>query len=68
MVSPNDIVAEPSPIEVTLVHSDDSVPFEYAYTQEALKEALAHYANQISNRPKDIKVQLLHHLDLDRKQ
>jgi hypothetical protein len=46
-VRPDDIVAEPSPIELTLVRSDESVPFEYAYTQEALNEALTYYADQI---------------------
>jgi gamma-glutamylcyclotransferase (GGCT)/AIG2-like uncharacterized protein YtfP len=48
-VHPEAIVAEPSPIEVTLVRSDESVPFEYASTQEALNEALTHYADQIPN-------------------
>jgi hypothetical protein len=48
-VRPDEIVAEPSPIEVTIVCSDESIPFEYAYTQEALNEALTHYADQIPN-------------------
>src|SRR5437762_3222174 len=42
-VHPDDIIAEPSPIELTLVRSDESVPFEYAYAQEAL----THSADQI---------------------
>ena len=46
-VRPDAIVAEPSPIEVTLVRSEESVPYEYAHTQEALEEALTHYADQI---------------------
>ncbi len=47
MVHPDDIIAEPSPVEMTLVRSEESVPFEYAYTQDALDEALTHYADQI---------------------
>jgi gamma-glutamylcyclotransferase (GGCT)/AIG2-like uncharacterized protein YtfP len=46
-VYPDDIVAEPSPIEMDIVRSSESVPFDYAYTQEALDEALTHYADQI---------------------
>ncbi len=46
-VHPDDVVAEPSPVEMTLVRSEESAPFEYAYTQEALHKALTHYADQI---------------------
>jgi hypothetical protein len=48
-VHPDTIVAEHSPIEMDIVRSDESVPFEYAYTQEALNEALTHYSDQIPN-------------------
>jgi gamma-glutamylcyclotransferase (GGCT)/AIG2-like uncharacterized protein YtfP len=46
-VRPDTIVAEHSLIDLDIVRSDESVPFEYAYTQEALDEALTHYADQI---------------------
>ncbi|HLG75475.1 MAG TPA: hypothetical protein VKX46_03630 [Ktedonobacteraceae bacterium] len=46
-VRSHEIVAEPSPIELTLVRSEESVPYEYAHTQEALEEALIHYADQM---------------------
>jgi hypothetical protein len=46
-VCPDTIVAEHSPIDLDIVRSDDSIPFEYAYTQEALDEALTYYADQI---------------------
>ncbi|MBA2395797.1 MAG: hypothetical protein H0V70_23975 [Ktedonobacteraceae bacterium] len=46
-VHPDTIVAECSPIEMDIVRSDESVPFEYAYTQEALSEALTYYSDLI---------------------
>lgn len=46
-VQPDDIVAERSPIKITIVHSDKILPFECDYTQEALDEALTYYADQI---------------------
>jgi hypothetical protein len=46
-VSPDAIVAQPSVIEMDIVCSSESVPFDYAYTQAALDEALTHYADQI---------------------
>lgn len=36
-VQPREIVAEPSELEVTIVYSDESIPFEHAYSQEALE-------------------------------
>jgi hypothetical protein len=46
-VRPDEIIAEPSSIELTLVRSEESLPYEYAHTPEALEEALTHYADQI---------------------
>jgi hypothetical protein len=46
-VEPHALVAEPSPIEMDILRSDESVPFEYIYTQEALDRALTHYADRI---------------------
>jgi hypothetical protein len=66
-VRPDEIVAESFPIEITLVRSDERVPFEYTYTNEALHESLTPYADQILDWSKDIKVQPLHHLNFDRK-
>ncbi len=48
-VQPDTILAEPSPIDMDVIRSDDSIPFEYAYTQEALDEALSHYADNMPN-------------------
>jgi hypothetical protein len=48
-VHPDTLVAEHSPIEIDIIRSDGSIPFEYAYTQEALNEALTHYNDQIPN-------------------
>jgi hypothetical protein len=48
-VHPDGIVAEHSPIEMTLVRSDKSVPFEYAHAQKALDDALTQYADQIAD-------------------
>ncbi len=41
------IVAEHSPIGMDIVRSDESIPFEYVYTQEAFNDALTHYADQM---------------------
>jgi hypothetical protein len=41
------IVMHQSSIEMDIVHSDESVPFEYTHTQKALDDALTHYADQI---------------------
>lgn len=46
-VHPDSIIAERSSIKMDIVRSEESIPFEYAYTQEALDEALTHYADQI---------------------
>jgi hypothetical protein len=46
-VRPDTLVAEHSPIEMDIVRSDESVPFEYTHTQKALDDALTHYADQI---------------------
>jgi hypothetical protein len=46
-VHPDTIVAQHSSIEMDIVRSDESVPFEYTHTQKALDDALTHYADQI---------------------
>jgi len=46
-VAPDDIVAEKPTIHMDIVRSEDSLPFEYAYAQKNLDEALTYYADQI---------------------
>jgi hypothetical protein len=46
-VHPDSIVAEHSPVAMDIVRSTESVPYEHAYTQEALDEALTYYADQM---------------------
>ncbi|MBV9228521.1 MAG: hypothetical protein JOZ18_04340 [Chloroflexi bacterium] len=47
IVAPDEIVMQRSSIEMDTVCSDESVPFDYARTKEALDEALTYYADQI---------------------
>jgi hypothetical protein len=46
-IHPDTIVAEPSPVAMDIVRSDESVPYEHASTQEALDEALTYYADHM---------------------
>jgi hypothetical protein len=63
-VHPDDIIPNHSPMEIDIIRSEESVPVEYAYTQEALQETLTHYADQIPNwlseSPKSNSVHDLH--------
>jgi hypothetical protein len=46
-VRSGDIIPDHSPMEIDIIRSEESVPVEYAYTQEAFDEVLTYYADQI---------------------
>ena len=48
-VERDDVVAERSPIEMDIIRSSESIPLDYAYTQEALDDALTYYSDHIPN-------------------
>ncbi len=46
-VERDNVVAERSSIEIDIVRSSESIPLDYAYVQEALGDALTHYADHM---------------------
>ena len=46
-VTPDEVIAHPSPLTLDITGGDGSIPLEWAYSQEAFDEALMYFADKI---------------------